>query len=54
MAYFRPQFGGGTRDVVERKLRTHEIELGVPKLTNGDRLRVIDGGKRYAIERDDS
>lgn len=50
VSYYRSQFGAGAREAVIAKLKTHEIEIGVPKLKDNERLRVIDGGKRYAVE----
>lgn len=46
--YYRP-YGDGPRDV-QRKLDEELIHLGKPEIKAGQKLLVIDGGTRYAIE----
>lgn len=36
--------------LVQRKLKAGEIHLGKPQVKAGEKLILIDGGKRYAIE----
>lgn len=53
--YYRDYDPSLTPAELERRVRTKidegEIHLGKPALKTGERLLVIDGGARYAIER---
>lgn len=35
---------------VDRKIAAGEIHIGKPPLAEGQRLLIIDGGRRYAVE----
>lgn len=52
IAYYRPYGYDDVRAAVQRKLAEGEIHLGAPPLKAGERLTLIDEGKRYAIESD--
>ena len=41
-------YGLGFKDV-ERKIQEKEIAIGPPQVKEGQRLTLIDGGRRYAI-----
>lgn len=52
ISYYRDYEGDTTaaREAVYRKLSAGEIFIGPPKLKPGEKLVVIDEGRRYAVE----
>jgi hypothetical protein len=43
-------YENATMASIERKIAEGSIHIGKPELKPGQRLRVIDGGTRYAVE----
>jgi hypothetical protein len=48
--YYQPYEYPVAREAVEDMLANGEIHIGEPTLRPGQRLSVIDGGARYAVE----
>ena len=48
--YYQPYEYPITAEAVDDKLARGEIHIGKPDLKPGERLTLIDGGTRYAIE----
>lgn len=48
--YYQPYEYPIAAQAVEDKLARGEIQIGKPDLKPGQRLTIIDGGTRYAIE----
>lgn len=47
--YYRAYEGANAAAAVARKIREGEIHIGRPPVKAGERISLIDGGKRYAI-----
>lgn len=47
--FYYAEYGQGWK-AVRRKLAEKEIAIGPPKVQPGQRLTIIDAGKRYAIQ----
>lgn len=48
--YYRPYGYANLAQAVHEKIKDGEIHIGQPNLKPGQRLVLIDGGTRYAIE----
>lgn len=48
--YYRPYFGPAARTEVYRKIAEHEIGIGPPPVKEGEKIVLLDNGRRYGVE----